>query len=325
MTLYLGFSFLGGPSSVGAGDGALRIASVPSVLAFGASDFQPYYGNNEEPTGEVGADPGDGEVIVVPTDPLPDPVYIQYLVVKVTGAAGNSGKKLKAAIYASDGVGGKPLTRVAVGDEITLTAPDLDGDVKLTFSVPVLLDRGVWYIGVHTDGTVEFYGSDGTSIATDDTYQDGTSGSFGEEKSKDKKLKVSTPVSTAEPTPVELEAVGTPVTTGFANSAYGGFTVGATGGVMPYAFSKVSGILGTVDIDPVTGFVSGTLPDAGLYENILFRVTDAKGATADLPLFSVVVSEVLDVWFEGQPFPVPANDTTGLVFWHNGQPYAVSR
>jgi hypothetical protein len=136
----------------------------------------------------IPSDPGGG-IIVVPVPPQPTPVTIERLIVKITGAAGNSGKKLKAAIYDDDGVGGKPLTRVALGEEVTITAPDLDGEIELVFTLPPYLLPGVWYIGVHTDGVVEFYGATGASISTVADYAAG-GGTFGSVTIEDKKLSV---------------------------------------------------------------------------------------------------------------------------------------
>lgn len=98
-----------------------------------------------------------------------------------------------------------------------------------------------------------------------------------------------------------LEISGTPVTTGIeyevaaggASSSYAGFTVTATGGVPPYAYSVASGSLPAgITLNPSTGVVSGTpaLNSEGVYAGIVIRVTDDAENTADLASFSITIA-----------------------------------
>jgi hypothetical protein len=143
------------------------------------------------------------EVVVIPVTPS-GPIWVENLIVKITGNNSNNGKKLKAAIYNDDGVGGKPLSRVAMGEEVTITAPDLDGEVTLSFELPPYLTAGTWYIGVHSDGSVEFYGAYGASLVSADVYSDGT-GAFNEDTSKDKKLRVMADYRRATRAPISAD------------------------------------------------------------------------------------------------------------------------
>ena len=84
---------------------------------------------------------------------------------------------------------------------------------------------------------------------------------------------------------------GTPVTTATAGVAYAGFSVTATGGVVPYAYSVASGSLPSgITLNSSTGAVAGTPTVAGAYAGIVIRATDAASATADLASFTITVT-----------------------------------
>lgn len=88
-----------------------------------------------------------------------------------------------------------------------------------------------------------------------------------------------------------LEIAGTPVTTATEDVAYAGFQAVASGGVPSYTFSVHSGSLPAgITINAATGVVSGTPTDAGVSSDIVIRVTDANGDTADLAPFTLTVS-----------------------------------
>lgn len=75
--------------------------------------------------------------------------------------------------------------------------------------------------------------------------------------------------------PLAIE--GTPVTLGVMGEAYAGFTasVPANHGVPPFTFSLLNAAPG-LSIDAVTGEVSGTLTQAGIFENIVVQVEDSE-------------------------------------------------
>lgn len=88
-----------------------------------------------------------------------------------------------------------------------------------------------------------------------------------------------------------LQIAGSPVTTATQNVAYLGFQVAATGGVPGYTFSVSSGALPTgISLNADTGVVSGTPTVTGTFSNIVIRVTDNSGTTADLAPFTLTVS-----------------------------------
>jgi hypothetical protein len=88
-----------------------------------------------------------------------------------------------------------------------------------------------------------------------------------------------------------LAISGTPVLTAGKDVPYDGFTVPATGGTAPYAFSVASGSLPAgITLNSSTGVVSGTATTLGTSSGIIIRVTDNVGATADLASFSIVVA-----------------------------------
>lgn len=98
---------------------------------------------------------------------------------------------------------------------------------------------------------------------------------------------------------------GAPITFATKNAAYTGFTVTATGGAGGYSYSIVSGSLPAgITLNATTGIVSGTPTATGTSSNIIIRVTDKLGATANLTAFSIVVANALT--FTGTPV------TTGI-------------
>lgn len=74
-----------------------------------------------------------------------------------------------------------------------------------------------------------------------------------------------------------LEITGTPVTEGVVGEAYAGFTasVPPLHGVPPFTFSLLNAAPG-LSIDAVTGEVSGTLGQAGIFEGIIVQVEDSE-------------------------------------------------
>lgn len=89
----------------------------------------------------------------------------------------------------------------------------------------------------------------------------------------------------------ELAIAGTPITAEVKDVASAGFTITGTGGLQPYAFSVASGTLPTgITLNATTGVVGGTPTVAQTKTNIVLRVTDANGDTADLAPYTVVVA-----------------------------------
>lgn len=81
-----------------------------------------------------------------------------------------------------------------------------------------------------------------------------------------------------------------PVTTAAVSTAYGGFTVSASGGQSPYVYSVWGGALPDgLALDAATGAVSGTPTQAGAYTATI-AVTDAYGNIRLLPAFTITVS-----------------------------------
>jgi hypothetical protein len=110
-----------------------------------------------------------------------------------------------------------------------------------------------------------------------------------------------------------LSISGSPVTSATIGSAYGGFSVAAAGGQGPYKYSVVSnplppGISLNVDTGAVSGSATGSAQN---YANIIIRATDAAGATADLPAFSInVAAAVVPLAISG----TPGNATVGSAY-----------
>lgn len=86
---------------------------------------------------------------------------------------------------------------------------------------------------------------------------------------------------------IDLAVTGAPVTNAAINVAYDGFTVTATQGFKPYAFSA-EGLPAGITIDADTGEVSGTPTQSGSFDAVI-TVTDADGRTATLS-FTLEVS-----------------------------------
>lgn len=80
---------------------------------------------------------------------------------------------------------------------------------------------------------------------------------------------------------------GTPVETSTNGVAYAGFTVTASGGQSPYAYSGW-GLPSGITVDASTGEVAGTPTESGVFD-VTIRAADIQGNTADL-FFTLTVS-----------------------------------
>lgn len=83
---------------------------------------------------------------------------------------------------------------------------------------------------------------------------------------------------------------GTPVLTATQNSAYTGFTVTAKGGATPYTYALVGTWPAGISINSGTGAVSGTPTEAGTFEGLSVKVTDADSEVSQLDTFTLVVA-----------------------------------
>ncbi|HEX5774489.1 MAG TPA: Ig-like domain-containing protein [Candidatus Paceibacterota bacterium] len=93
-------------------------------------------------------------------------------------------------------------------------------------------------------------------------------------------------------TAATLGISGTPVTAGTVDEAYAGFTVSGEGGATPYTYSLASGTLPDgITLNSSTGAVSGTPTSATTSSDIVIRVTDARGETADLASFTLTIED----------------------------------
>lgn len=87
-----------------------------------------------------------------------------------------------------------------------------------------------------------------------------------------------------------LQISGTPVTAAYVGVPYDGFTAVATGGRAPYAYSLVGSGPTGLGVDEDTGELGGTPSGTpGVYADLVVRVTDADGATADLAPFPITL------------------------------------
>lgn len=96
-----------------------------------------------------------------------------------------------------------------------------------------------------------------------------------------------------EPQPVDpLIITGGIVPDAIVGSAFAyGPTV--TGGVPPYAFDVMSGILPVgIGLDVGSGLLSGVPDAAGLFAGLVLRVTDAVGTAAQLSAFDITVEDI---------------------------------
>lgn len=83
---------------------------------------------------------------------------------------------------------------------------------------------------------------------------------------------------------------GTPVLTATQNAAYAGFTVSSTGGAAPRTYSLVGTWPTGISVNSSTGAVTGTPTNAGTFNGLSVRVTDAASKTDQLATFSLVVA-----------------------------------
>lgn len=95
--------------------------------------------------------------------------------------------------------------------------------------------------------------------------------------------------------PDRVSITGTPVTDATVGEEWPGFTVEGQDGAEPYAYS-VSPDGGRLpdwtSLDPDTGVLApGTPTEAGVFADIVLRVTDDNGFTADLAPFTLTVVE----------------------------------
>lgn len=104
------------------------------------------------------------------------------------------------------------------------------------------------------------------------------------------RLGLQRPVATAASAPLEIS--GTPVLTATEGQAYAGFTVSASGGTPPYAYSLVGTWPSGISINSSTGAVSGTPTESGSFTGLSVRVTDDASDTDDLPTFTLDVQSV---------------------------------
>jgi hypothetical protein len=102
---------------------------------------------------------------------------------------------------------------------------------------------------------------------------------------------MTTPYISGQHATMALAIIGTPVTTGTADTPYAGFTVRSQGGAGPHTYSLVSGALPAgLTLNATTGAVAGTPTVAGLSAGLVIRSTDRLGRTADLASFDITVA-----------------------------------
>lgn len=83
---------------------------------------------------------------------------------------------------------------------------------------------------------------------------------------------------------------GTPVLTATEDAAYTGFTVTATGGGGTNVFALVGTWPAGISVNSSTGAVTGTPTEAGTFDDLSVKVTDADSKVDQLPTFTLVVA-----------------------------------
>jgi endo-1,4-beta-xylanase len=106
-----------------------------------------------------------------------------------------------------------------------------------------------------------------------------------------------------------LEISGTPILTAEEDVAYAGFTVAAVNGIAPHVYSLVGTWPAGLSINPVTGAVSGTPTEDGIFPSLSVRVTDAALDTDDLPSFTLSVA-ASNIYFETMLDPNLSDQTS---------------
>ena len=96
--------------------------------------------------------------------------------------------------------------------------------------------------------------------------------------------------------PQVLKLFGTPVTTGYENSAYTQWVAHAVGGTAPYEYALVGTYPTGIVIDSVTGIISGTPTEDGTFTALNVEVTDDATDTDQLDNdFQIAVTTELNI------------------------------
>ncbi|MGI3170910.1 Ig domain-containing protein [Pseudooceanicola sp. C21-150M6] len=97
-------------------------------------------------------------------------------------------------------------------------------------------------------------------------------------------------IQPGEEEPVPLAISGQPGGTGQVGESYS-FQPAVIGGAAPYMFASTgTGLPAGLALDPDTGLLSGTPVTHGSYTGFVITVTDAEGASAALPAFSLTIT-----------------------------------